>query len=526
MIVFSPLSLYTTYLGWQVYDLIFEAFYQTGLWYLGFGFVVFRYFKNAFAPGGATHHAGEHALNHFMYELAVLIIVCSVFIYPTVPLSASELKFTPMCTTEVEESTAANNSGTTYDEAFYSLLSPEVKIPLGFSVLQNFVSSLTYALMTVTPCVDGLNNIKSDIVSIHLPRKLRQEVTDFQKQCFMEARLKFTTEKPEESSYAATLKMYGGESDVKWVGSHVLRALYYPSLKAREPVSRYPYSQFRNVNLDKAKEDGEVTQEHLPKYGFPDCETWWVDIRQSLVDLTDDKGFINDKAENRAVYMRILSLLQGAGIAGKQDAPDDELAHDLIAKTLIQNNDDIGNRRGALASNNNRVQGTVSSWLNQTGQKWQSWTSTPLKREAIVQTVPVMQALAMFFVIVLMPLIVSLSGCSPRAVGAFCGIVTVLIFMHFLWFLVGMLEMKLLETLEGNSEIISVIQNTSVLFYFIAPIFLMNLSAYWGAGSASMLSSFALSSQQQSDDVAKSGEGVARTAVDAASGKMIKKALL
>ena len=510
MIVFSPLSLYTTYLGWQVYDLIFEAFYQTGLWYLGFGFVVFRYFKNAFAPGGATHHAGEHALNHFMYELAVLIIVCSVFIYPTVPLSASELKFTPMCTTEVEESTAANNSGTTYDEAFYSLLSPEVKIPLGFSVLQNFVSSLTYALMTVTPCVDGLNNIKSDIVSIHLPRKLRQEVTDFQKQCFMEARLKFTTEKPEESSYAATLKMYGGESDVKWVGSHVLRELYYPNLKAREPVSRYPYSQFRNVNLDKAKNEGEVTQEHLPKYGFPDCETWWVDIRQSLVDLTEDKGFINDKAENRAVYLRILNLLQGANIAGKQDAPDDELAHDLIAKTLIQNNDDIGNRRGTLTSDNNGVQRFAATWLNRAGMAVKSWTYTPLKREAIVQTAPVMQALAMFFVIVLLPIVVGISGCNPRAVGAFCGVITVLILTHFLWFLVGMLEMKLLETLEGNGELISIIQNTAVMFYFIAPAILVGLSAHWGAGAGNSLAQLGNNAEKEAESSAKSGADVAK----------------
>ena len=36
MIVFSPLALYTTYLGWQQFDVLFDALWQTGLLYVGF----------------------------------------------------------------------------------------------------------------------------------------------------------------------------------------------------------------------------------------------------------------------------------------------------------------------------------------------------------------------------------------------------------------------------------------------------------------------------------------------------------
>ena len=50
MVVFSPLSLYTTYLGWQQYEIIFNALWQTGLLYLGFLMVGFRFLKNVLAP--------------------------------------------------------------------------------------------------------------------------------------------------------------------------------------------------------------------------------------------------------------------------------------------------------------------------------------------------------------------------------------------------------------------------------------------------------------------------------------------
>lgn len=505
MIVFNPLSLYTTYLGWQVYDVVFEAFYQTGIWFLGFAFVVFRYFKNAFAPSGATHHAGEHALNHFLYELLVLIVSFAIFIYPTTPLGIDELKFKPMCS--IADDATIGHSNTTYDDALYSLLSSDVKVPLGFSILQNFTSSLTYGLMKSVPCVDGLNNIKSEIVSIHLPRKVRQEVTSFQKQCFMEARLKFTTGKPKESEYQATLKQYGGETDLKWIGSHVLRELYYGDLKAREPVNRYSYKKYPSDNFKQAAGDGEgeVPSKYLPEHGFPDCEVWWVDIRQSLVDLINDMGFVYGNSQNQNLYKRVEFLLTANQISGQQNAPNDELAHDLIARTLIENNSDIITRGASLKSSNNSFQRYAASLLNGVGQNVKSWTTTPLKREAIAQSMPVMQAITMFFVIVLMPFVIGFSGCSPRAIGAFAGIITVLIVINFLWFLVGMIEMKLVDTLEGNSVLISFIQNTAVLFYYIAPFIFLNLSALWGAGSAAKITSMVQEGKNNAEDAANAG---------------------
>lgn len=519
MIVFNPLSLYTTFLGWQAYDLIFDAFLQTGLWFLGFLFVAFRFFKRIVAPDGATHHAAEHALNHFIYELLVLVIVMAVFVVPSVSIEAKSFEFHPMCSGS-SEAQSIGSTGSTYDNNFQSLVDDEVKLPIGFALLQNFVGSLTYGLMQASTCVDGLNNIKSDMVSTHLPEAMQQELADFKKQCFWEARLNFKSRPPEPSSYERTLKAYGGESDLRWPGSHVLREHYYASMKAKSPVSRYEYGSFPSESLQKALENKEMDASHLPEHGFPDCETWWVDIRSALKDLTDDTAFTNGSFEGRKVYMRIVNALNERGVAGQQDAPQDEIAHDLIAKILIENNNDTLDKISAFSTtNNNIVQSYISSGLNRTGQALKSWTYTPLKREATRQTLPVMQAVCMYLVILLMPIIVVFSGCSPRAIGAFCGIFSTLIFVNFIWFEVMGLESRLLESVDGSGELVSLIQNIAVMFYFIGPLLLLKLSAFWGAGSASLLTDFINQSEGKSNEVAEDGANAGKSAVS-----MVKKA--
>lgn len=519
MIVFSPLSLYTTFLGWQAYDLIFDAFLQTGLWFLGFLFVAFRFFKNIVAPAGATHHAAEHALNHFIYELLILVIVMAVFVVPSVSMQAENFEFHPMCSGS-NEAQKIGATGSTYDNNFQHLIDDEVKIPVGFALLQNFVGSLTYGLMQASTCVDGLNNIKSDMISTHLPEDTQQELADFKKQCFWEARLNFKSHPLDKASYATTLKTYGGESDLHWIGSHVLRENYYSAIKAKSPVARYTYDRFPSDSLQKALENKEIESSHLPAHGFPDCETWWVDLRNALKDLTDDTSFTNASFENRKVYMRIAQALNERGVAGQQDAPTDEIAHDIIAKTLIENNNDTLDKVSALSNTNNNVfQSYMASGLNRVGQGIKSYTYTPLKREAVRQTLPVMQAIAFYFAILIMPLIVAFSGCSPKAIGAFCGMFAVLIFTNFLWFEVKGLESRLLESVEGYGDLVSLVQNIAVMFYFVAPLLLLRLSALWGAGSAGMLTEMMNSGETETSDNANRGHSAGSQAASLAGGK-------
>lgn len=517
MIVFSPLALYTTYLGWQIYDLIFDAFLQTGLWFLGFLYIAFRFFKNLAAPAGMTNQVAEHALNHFIYELLVLVIMLAVFVIPTVTLPIESFEFNPLCTS-LAQTKKIGNTGSTYDENFQSLLNDEIKIPLGFAFLQNFIGGLTYGLMQASTCVDGLNHIRSDLISTRLPEEMQEELGLFKEQCFLEARFNFKARPPKKETYKNILNLYGGENDLTWLGSHVLRKFYYSKIKARSPVNRYSYNQFPSENVERALQNKEIERSHLPEHGFPNCESWWVDIREDLKKLSEDPGFLNASFSNLQIYRRISNALAEKRVSGYRYAPSGEAARDIIAKILIENHEKLLAKQGvSLKTNNNLVQSYLATGINRGTQAIKSWTSTPIKREAIRQTLPVIQALATFFVILLMPLILVFSGCNPKAIGAFCGIFCALIFSNFIWFQGNMLESRLLESLDANGELISVIQNTALMFYFIGPLLFLRFSALWGAGSADFLTQVVGDSEKQANEIGRDSKSYGNTAISLGS---------
>ena len=81
--------------------------------------------------------------------------------------------------------------------------------------------------MKVTGCTDSLQSIEGDLVSTYLPHDVREQALDFHRQCFIEARTQFNSDKHEPSELDALLKRYGGEDDFKWMGSKILQQLYY-----------------------------------------------------------------------------------------------------------------------------------------------------------------------------------------------------------------------------------------------------------------------------------------------------------
>ena len=161
-------------------------------------------------------------------------------------------------------------------------------------------------------------------------------------------------------------------------------------------------------------------------------------------------------------------------------------AEDYIAKMLINDSKDmqLNSVRNVMDNNNGRVGSAITNSLVNAGQWAKSWTSTPLKRESIMQTLPVMQAFFMFFLIILTPIILSLSSYSPRALGSLCGLFVMSIFLQYLWHLVGFVERSVLDPL-GENEAISAMKNMAVMFYFIGPILFLKLSSHFG-GEAGM----------------------------------------
>ena len=505
MVVFSPLSLYTTYLGWQQYEVLFNALWQTGLLYLGFLMVGYRFLKNVLAPAGSTHHAAEHALNNFLYELAMTFLICGIFVYPCVPLEEKALSFKPMCGIKKgsdAKTSILKDTGTTYDEAFADVLTPSVKMPIGFAILQNYMSGITYGLMKVTGCTDSLQAIEGDLISTYLPTEVREQALKFHRQCFLEARNSYHNEPYDKAKVKEILKKYGGEEDLKWIGSKVYQTLYYGKIHARQPVPGFSFKEAPNSNLEKAAQRGDIDSKHLPEEGYPTCNQWWGKLKTDLVKVANDASVFDSHLNYFAVLDRVRTFKSNHPKAwGSQLSSED-----YIAKMLLNDSRDMqaNSVKNLMGNANGAFSGAISQSLVNMGQWTKSWTSTPLKREAIMQTLPVMQAFLYFFLIIITPVVLALSGYNPKALGSLCGLFIMAIFLQYLWHLVGFVERSVLDPL-GQNDAVSAMRNMAVLFYFVAPMLLLRVSSHFGGEAGAALSGLVSASNEQSDKVARSG---------------------
>ncbi len=516
MVVFSPLSLYTTYLGWQQYEIIFDALWQTGLLYLGFLMVGFRFLKNVLAPAGSTHHAADHALNTFLYELAITFLICGIFIYPCVPLEEKALNFKPMCGSKSSSTKVSTlgDTGTTYDEAFADVITSNVKIPIGFAILQNYMSSLTYGLMKVTGCTDSLQAIEGDLVSIYLPADVREQALKFHRQCFLEARNLYDAEPHNTKQIKEILSHFGGEEDLKWSGSKVLQTLHYGKIYARQPVPGFDFNNTPNSNLKNAADRGDIAAEHLPKDGYPSCSLWWLKLRNDLVDVATNASVFDNHLNYAAILERVRDYKRHHPKAWGSNISSE----DYIAKMLLSDSRDLqaNSVKNLIGNTNGAVGGVIAHTLVNVGQFAKSWTSTPLKREAIMQTLPVMQAFLYFFMIILTPIILAFSGYSPKALGSICGLFIMAIFIQYLWHLVGFIERSVLDPL-GKNEAISAMRNMAVMFYFIAPMLLLRLSSHFGGEAGAALSGLISQSEDHSKSATNAASNIAQQGVKLAS---------
>ncbi|WP_028389142.1 conjugal transfer protein TraG N-terminal domain-containing protein [Legionella fairfieldensis] len=524
MIVFNPLSLYTTFLGWQQYDLIYRVLWETGILFFGFIGIVFRYFKHLAAPSGATHHAADHAVNHFLYELLSAFLVCSLFVYPCMQLQQKGLSFKPVCSlggAQVKDSNIMD-SGTTYDEAFADVLSDNVRVPLMLYLLQNGASALTYGLMKTTGCSDSLQAIKGDLISTHIPQALRKQAFDFHEQCYLEAKSEYLNKplnQAEQEKAKEIMTNYGGEDDLNWMGSKVLQTFYYGRLKAKSPVAGFSYADYPSSHFAEAAKEDKAVANHLPDSGYPTCDAWWLTIRNELVETSNRASWYDEHLGQWNVERRVgqYQLKHKLGWGSQISSSD------FIARVLLEGDGLQVGASEALFNENNGAFGTAASrTLVNSGQWIKSWSTTPLKREATMQSLPIMQAFFMFFLIVLTPFVLALSGYSLRAVCSICALMFMGIFIQYLWHLAGFLERAMVNSL-GENNVVSAMQNIMLLFYFIAPIVLLKLSSHFGGEGGAVLSSLMDSSQNVADEKTKTAEGLVRTPASFATLGLIGK---
>ena len=261
----------------------------------------------------------------------------------------------------------------------------------------------------------------------------------------------------------------------------------------REPVAGFAFQTHPNPNFEEAAKNDASVKNHLPVNGYPTCNQWWEKIRMDLVKASEKASYFDKHIGSIDVANRIYAYKAKHKLAWNSDITPE----DYIAKILLKDSRDmqIKSTESFIDPTNNSVGSMLSRGLVNASQSLKSWTSTPLKREATLQTLPVMHAFFYFFLIIFTPIVLALSGYSPRALGSLCGLFTITIFLQYIWHLVGFVERSVLDPM-GENDAVAAMRNMAVLFYFIAPGLLLKLSSHFGGDAGAGLAGLMGASEQ------------------------------
>ncbi|MGV3740454.1 MAG: conjugal transfer protein TraG N-terminal domain-containing protein [Gammaproteobacteria bacterium] len=350
--------------------------------------------------------------------------------------------------------------------------------------------------------------------SCYIPINIKKRVLQFHKQCFLEARSAYLNAPPEAAKVEAILKRFGGEEDLNWMGSKVLQTYYYDQLKAREPIPGFLFTKHPNSNFEEASKKDSNIKTHIPTHGYPTCNQWWHKIKKNLVKVSEKAGVFDKHIGTLDITNRIYAYKAKHKLAWNSDLTPE----DYIAKMLLHDNRylQIKSTQSLMDNTNNMVGTLVTRGLINAGQNIKSWTTTPLKREAIIQTLPVIHAFFYFFLIILTPLVLALSGYSSRSLGSICALFMMAIFIQFIWHLVGYIERAVLDPM-GENNAVAAMRNMAVLFYIIAPMLLLKLSGHFGGDAGAGLSELLGTADKTANDSVATSNTVAKTGMRIAS---------
>ncbi len=283
----SKLELYTTLYGWLFYNSIWEVLVATGIVFLPFIGIVVDTVISTYSNEDAEQ-AGNTSLRVLEVEFFVAFFVLFMAGVPTIPLSASELSFTPKAVigSPAQIASTPDNSQSTYGGTISFVNYPNaVDLPVFWYVVLSFNAGFNRAVMEDIPPSLDLRAYTDDLRDLRIEDPLIQaEINDFYRDCFVEARSKYLDERPQSAAINLLLDSYG-ITDPEWIGSHVFLdvAGYYPSLRSETIREGFPYSQLRDV---------EWTTDNHPIYGKPFCNEWWSDpsigLARKILDGTDD----------------------------------------------------------------------------------------------------------------------------------------------------------------------------------------------------------------------------------------------
>lgn len=414
-------ELYTTLLGFGLYGKLWELLTQTGIAYIPFLGLILRNITRSYVDNG-SRDAGPVALRSMEVNLIVSIFLILFAVAPCIPFDARTISYTPVCTSQKDQTFFPGDTGTTYDKAF-TLPVNEVRLPMWWYLVISVSEGITHAANTMVGCVPNLRKMVTEVnVAQISDPEVKQELKDFESMCYIPARVMFNQDKRNNKStnidrIQKNTKEYGIE-DTEWLGSHGFTDVYYKNLKSTRAITGFYYDAAEDINADAVKANP-------PVYGTPTCSKWWNDkehglknrVFKSLPDnfYTDFKNYIHGAKNQDDVVKRIIA--------------NDTNGYDNANTTMSE----YGLSHAATAL----------------GVLYHQIEEYP-KIYAVSQAAPIIQALLLLMIYVFLPFMLVFSGYKAGTFVTGAILIFSVIFWGFIWHLVSWTDNALMQALYTN----------------------------------------------------------------------------
>ncbi|MCD6056223.1 MAG: conserved rane protein of unknown function, partial [Gammaproteobacteria bacterium] len=335
------------------------------------------------------------------------------------------------------------------------------------------------------PCKTDIRDLMQTLVLSRVTSPVQQQVTQFNHDCYLRAKAKFDAQKPDLSTYESIMKNYGGEADLSWMGSHVLRELYYSQedMTPLSPIPGFPYSQYRLKSIDEAIDAGEM---EMPQWGYPTCEQWWSDSQKGL-----ERAIVKDVDADQPVDNHLGKLKPSEQAARWMTAMNpytQTTSDDVVTRSVLYHSK--GNYGGFSSDNaqidtNPGASGIFNQGLIGMSQTISRLLVIPLKRDAIADVLPIIRACTLFFIIMFSPFVLIFGGYRFGVGVSLCCAFFILIFLDFIWAMDKYLENALLASTTDPSLGNVLIQHPTIInimsnFYFVAAGILLYILGWAG----------------------------------------------
>ncbi len=465
----SYAELYTTLMGWQMYDAMWNLLTQTGLAYLPFVGVIL---KNIVQPyeSQETKSAAGTSLRRMEVDVIVMLLLIFFGVSPAMTLDASVLSYTPTCPIAGQQNTYhPGNTGTTYDQAF-SIPSGDIKVPLWWYAVLSISAGSTAAANTTVACAPDYRKMVTQVDMTQIQNApLKQELQQFEQDCFLPARASYLKDANTDSSNNPIIQndagKYGADDD-EWLGSHGFQDTYYQGLKASQPIVGFPYDPNDDVNAGAYPEGTSP-----PAYATPPCSEWWNDADNGL-----KKRLYGALPESFMTEFK--DVLSG----------NDKLQDDVI-KRIVTNG-------GGSYSASDDVEDTrdiADKFLENVGLIYSQLESYPTIY-AISQAAPLVQALLLLMVFSFLPFALVFSGYKPMTFTTGAMVIFSLFFWSYIWQFIGWIDSSLMVALFNDSWFTLRSPNETLLtiiigfLQIVAPLFWFGLMSVMGVAAGGLLS--------------------------------------